>query len=126
LSLYPSGKKWDDAGNLQEVRHAMRYLLTALLVFVPLSSASPQTHLVNVRLRVLLVDKDLNQKPVPFQVVHFHDAANGSNSVELKTDLEGRAETSPWSSEGSDTPGIWNSKSLVQSNASTSPTTTPK
>jgi len=93
LSLYPSGKKWDDAGNLREVRHAMRYLLTAFLVFVPLSSASPQTQLVNVRLRVLLVDKDLNQKPVPFQVVHFHDAANGSNSVELKTDLEGRAET---------------------------------
>ncbi len=70
-----------------------RYLPTALLVFVPLSGASPQTQLVNVRLRVLLVDKDLNQKPVPFQVVNFRDPANASSSVELKTDLEGKAET---------------------------------
>jgi S1-C subfamily serine protease len=69
-----------------------RYLLTALLVLVPLSGASPQAQLVNVRLRVLLVDKDLNQKPVPFQVVTFRDPANTSNSSELKTDLEGKAE----------------------------------
>ena len=69
-----------------------RYLLTALLVMVPLSGASPQTQVVNVKLRVLLVDNDLNQKPVPFQVVSFRDQANTSNSTELKTDLEGRAE----------------------------------
>ncbi len=70
-----------------------RYLLTtALLVLVPLSGASPQTPLVNVKLRVLLVDKDLNQKPVPFQVVSFRDQANPSASTELKTDLEGKAE----------------------------------
>ncbi len=70
-----------------------RYLLTALLVLVQLNGASPQAQLVNVRLRVLLVDKDLNQKPVPFQVVSLRDPANGSSSVELKTDLEGKAET---------------------------------
>jgi S1-C subfamily serine protease len=69
-----------------------RYLLTALLVLVPPSGASPQAQLVNVKLRVLLVDKDLNQKPVPFQVVTFRDQANTSNSTELKTDLEGKAE----------------------------------
>jgi S1-C subfamily serine protease len=69
-----------------------RYLLTALLVFVPLGGASPQAQLVTVKLRVLLVDKDLNQKPVPFQVVRFRDQANASNSTELKTDLEGKAE----------------------------------
>jgi S1-C subfamily serine protease len=93
LSLYPGKKKWDDAGNLHQVRHAMnRYLLTAFLVFVPLSGPSLQAQLVNVRLRVLLVDKDLNQKPVPFQVVSFRDQANASNSTELKTDLEGQAE----------------------------------
>jgi len=93
LSLYAKKKKWDDAGNLPRVRQAMnRYLLTALLVMVPLSGASPQTQVVNVKLRVLLVDNDLNQKPVPFQVVSFRDQANTSNSTELKTDLEGRAE----------------------------------
>jgi S1-C subfamily serine protease len=70
-----------------------RYLRIALLVFVPLSGAFPQAQLVNVRLRVLLVDKDLNQKPVPFQVVKLHDAAGSSSSVELKTDLDGKAQT---------------------------------
>jgi S1-C subfamily serine protease len=70
-----------------------RHLLTtALLVLVPLSGASPQTPLVNVKLRLLLVDKDLNQKPVPFQVVSFRDQANPATSAELKTDLEGKAE----------------------------------
>jgi hypothetical protein len=93
LSLYPGEKKWDDAGNLHQVRHAMnRYLLTALLVLVLLNGASPQEQLVNVKLRVLLVDKDLNQKPVPFQMVGFRDQAKASNSIELKTDLEGKAE----------------------------------
>jgi S1-C subfamily serine protease len=69
-----------------------RCLLTVLLVMVPLSGASPQTQLVNLRLRVLLVDKDLNQKPVPFLVVSFRDQANTATSTELKTDLEGKAE----------------------------------
>jgi S1-C subfamily serine protease len=69
-----------------------RYLLTALLVFVPLSSAAPQAELVNVKLRVLIVDKDLNQKPVPFYVVSLRDKANASSSTELKTDLDGKAE----------------------------------
>src|SRR5260370_22479132 len=94
LSLYPGAKKWEDAGNDLKMRQAMnRYLLTALLVLVQLNGASPQAQLVNVRLRVLLVDKDLNQKPVPFEVVSLRDPANGSSSVELKTDLEGKAET---------------------------------
>lgn len=93
LSLYPQEKKWDDAGNLLQVRHAMnRYLLTALLVFVPVRGAPPQAELVNVKLRVLIVDKDLNQKPVPFYVVSFRDKANASSSTELKTDLDGKAE----------------------------------
>jgi S1-C subfamily serine protease len=69
-----------------------RFLLTALLVIVPLSSAQPQAPLVNVKLRVLLVDKDLNQKPVPFYVVNFRNQANSSNSAEFKTDLDGKAE----------------------------------
>jgi len=69
-----------------------RFLLTVLLVFVPLSSAQPQAQLVNVKLRVLIVDKDLNQKPVPFYIVNFRNQANSSSSTEMKTDLEGKAE----------------------------------
>src|SRR5713226_1705629 len=75
------------------MRRAMnRYLLTALLILVPLRDAAPQAELVNVKVRVLLVDKDLNQKPVPFYVVALHNQANGANSAELKTDLDGKAE----------------------------------
>ena len=69
-----------------------RYLLTALLILVPLRDAAPQAELVNVKVRVLLVDKDLNQKPVPFYVVALRNQANGANSAELKTDLDGKAE----------------------------------
>lgn len=69
-----------------------RYILTFLLAMVPLTGPSPQTQLVNVKLRVLLVDKDLNQKPVPFQIVSFRDLGNTSPSIELKTDLDGKAE----------------------------------
>jgi len=70
-----------------------RCLLSALLVFTAFRGAPPQADLVTVKLRVLLVDKDLNQKPVPFQIVDFRDQSNTSNSADLKTDLEGRAET---------------------------------
>lgn len=69
-----------------------KFLLTALLAFFPLTDAARQAGLVNVKLRVLLVDKDLNQKPVPFYVVNFRDQAKASSSTELKTDLDGRAE----------------------------------
>ena len=78
---------------ISQARHAMnRYLLTAVLVSVPLSGAPPQAELVNVKLRVLLVDKDLNQKPVPFYVVNFRNQSNASSSTELKSDLDGKAE----------------------------------
>ncbi len=69
-----------------------RYLLTALLVLVPLRDTAPQADLVNVKLRVLLVDKDLNQKPVPFYVVAFRNQLKDASSAELKTDLDGKAE----------------------------------
>lgn len=69
-----------------------KHLLTALFVLVSLPGARPQTGPVNVKLRVLLVDKDLNQKPVPFYVVSFRNMVSGSTPIELKTDLDGRAE----------------------------------
>src|SRR5260370_35686454 len=87
LSLYAREKKWDDAGDDLKMRQGMnRYLLTALLVFVPLSGASPQAKLVNVKPRVLLVDKDLNQKPLRFHVVSCLDHAHLSTSTDLMTD----------------------------------------
>ena len=69
-----------------------KHLLTGLLAITAALSANPQAGPVNVKLRILLVDKDLNRKPVPFFVVNFRDAAGAASSIELKTDLDGRAE----------------------------------
>lgn len=69
-----------------------RHLLTALFVLFSLTGARPQAGPVNVKLRVLLVDKDLNQKPVPFYIVNFRNAVNGDTLAEFKTDLDGKTE----------------------------------
>jgi hypothetical protein len=69
-----------------------RFFLAALLLVVPLSNGGPQITPVNVKVRVLLVDKDLNQKPVPFYIINVKNAASGGSSTELKTDLDGKAE----------------------------------
>ena len=45
---------------------------------------------VKVRVRVILVDQELNQKPVPFLVVSLK---SGAKSAEVKTGLDGTAET---------------------------------
>lgn len=68
------------------------HLLTGLLAITSVFSTNPQAGSVNVRLRVLLVDKDLNQKPVPFFVVYFRSVGDAAPSIELKTDLDGKAE----------------------------------
>jgi S1-C subfamily serine protease len=68
------------------------YLLLASLLFSPDTGAAPQTAPVNVKLRVLLVDKDLNQKPVPFYIVNFRNVARADAPAALKTDLDGKAE----------------------------------
>jgi hypothetical protein len=67
-------------------------LLTVLFVVASLFGARPQAGAVNVKLRVLLVDQDLNQKAVPFCVVRFRNTASSEVPIELKTDLEGKAE----------------------------------
>jgi S1-C subfamily serine protease len=69
-----------------------KHLLITLLLLVPLRGAGPQARPVNVRVRVLLVDKDLNQKAVPFYIVNFRKDGNGNALAELKTDLDGKAE----------------------------------
>jgi hypothetical protein len=68
------------------------YLLIASLLLGPSLAAGVQTTPVNVKVRVLLVDKDLNQKPVPFFIIHFRNTETAAAPAELKTDLDGKAE----------------------------------
>jgi Trypsin-like peptidase domain len=76
----------------------MRKVLFATLFFVfpllffgaPLRS---QVEISNLEVRVILVDKDLNQKPVPhLTVLLVADSNDPDRSHEVKTDFEGKAE----------------------------------
>ena len=66
-----------------------RYLSLVLLGLVSACAASAHPYLVRVRVRVILVDQDLNQKPVPFFVVSLK---SGAKAAEVKTSLDGTAE----------------------------------
>src|ERR1700739_3213374 len=68
------------------------YLFLSSLLFSPVAGAGQHTATVNVKVRVLLVDKDLNQKPVPFYVINFRHAGSADPPTTLKTDLDGKAE----------------------------------
>jgi hypothetical protein len=68
------------------------YLLMASLLLSPYRSAGPQSAPVNVKVRVLLVDKELNQKPVPFYIINFRKEGTAEAATALKTDLDGKAE----------------------------------
>src|SRR5215467_10041788 len=81
-SRYPS-----PVGKVAIVR-ALRF---ALLFLACIVAAQAESHLVKVHVRVVLVDRELNQKPVPFLLVSLK---NGAKAVEVKTGLEGTAETS--------------------------------
>src|SRR5437879_7004994 len=63
-----------------------------LIALLLVCALSVQAHpaLVKVRVRVILVDRDLNQKPVPFLLVSLK---SGAKSVEVKTGLDGTVET---------------------------------
>jgi S1-C subfamily serine protease len=67
------------------------FVAVSLLVFdAPLRS---QVEMSNLKVRVILVDKDLNQKPVPhLAVLLVADSDDPGSSYEVKTDFEGRAE----------------------------------
>jgi len=68
----------------------MRLHISALLVgLLFVSATQAQPNLVKVRVRVILVDHDLNQKVVPFFVVSLK---GGAKAAEVKTSLEGTAE----------------------------------
>lgn len=67
-------------------------IFAAGLLFV-CASAWPQTGTQKVKVRAVLVDKDLNQKPVPHLTVILSADSNGSGpSQEAKTDLDGAVE----------------------------------
>jgi S1-C subfamily serine protease len=64
--------------------------IALLMALTCVLRAEAQSANVNVKLRVVLVDSQLNQKPVPFFVVNLQ--APGAGLTELKTGLEGTAE----------------------------------
>src|SRR6266851_419750 len=66
-----------------------RFLSVVLFGLVFASATLAQPNLVKVRVRVILVDQELNQKPVPFFMVSLK---SGAKAAEVKTSLEGIAE----------------------------------
>src|SRR5437879_3350166 len=66
-----------------------RYPSVVLLAILSAYATLAQPNLVKVRVRVILVDQDLNQKPVPFFLVSLKC---GAKAAEVKTSLEGTAE----------------------------------
>src|SRR5882724_8804933 len=66
-----------------------RYLSVILFGPVSASATLAQPNLVKVRVRVILVDQELTQKPVPFFVVSLK---SGTKAAEVKTSLDGTAE----------------------------------
>lgn len=70
-----------------------RRLSLLLFLFVCASAVLARPDSVRVRIRVILVDKELNQKPVPFFVVTLRNTAGEKKATEIKTGLDGTAET---------------------------------
>src|SRR5512136_3071372 len=67
-----------------------RFLRIALFLSFCSFAVQASPDLVKVHVRVILVDRDLNQKPVPFLLVSFK---NGAKSVDVKTGLDGTLDT---------------------------------
>ncbi len=70
-----------------------RRLSTALFCSLAIFATAARADSVKVKIRVILVDKDLNQKPVPFLNLQLKNIAGAKPAVELKTGLDGTAET---------------------------------
>src|SRR5258708_3518565 len=68
----------------------IRTLRLAVLLSVCALALQAKPDLVKVRVRVVHVDRDLNQKPVPFLPLSLK---SGAKSVEVKTGLDGTVET---------------------------------
>jgi S1-C subfamily serine protease len=72
------------------MRNVLFAFISVLLVCASLRS---QTGISKINVRVILVDKDLNQKPVPhISVVLSKDSSDPGGSQEVKTDFSGNAE----------------------------------
>ena len=69
-----------------------RPLLGTLLSLACAFLTYAQAPVVKLKLRALLVDSQLNQKPVPFVVVALKGPGNSAGIAELKTGLDGLAE----------------------------------
>jgi len=71
-----------------------QFILTICSFFIVASTIHPQTTATRLRARVMLVDKDLNQKPVPHFALLLLPTDPPGTSVTIKTGLDGSAETS--------------------------------
>src|SRR5579872_4828926 len=72
------------------MRRILFVAVSLLVIGTPLRS---QVETSNLKVRVILVDKDLNQKPVPhLAVLLVADSSDPGSPHELKTDFEGKAE----------------------------------
>src|SRR5260370_25699378 len=72
-------------------RHPMKRICWSVaILFACVFAAQSQSRPVKVHVHVILVDSELNQKPVPFLNVTLKGAATSS---EVKTRLDGAAET---------------------------------
>src|SRR5450755_1466838 len=70
-----------------------KVLFTAVSLVILGAPLRSQVEISKLKVRVILVDKDLNQKPVPHLTVVFAADSNGPNDPrEVKTDFEGKAE----------------------------------
>jgi len=65
------------------------HILAVLFALLSVSATQAQPNLVKVRVRVILVDQELNQKAVPFFLVSLKC---GAKTAEVKSSLEGTAE----------------------------------
>ena len=71
-------------------RHPMKRICWSVaILFACVFAAQAQSRSVKVHVHVILVDSELNQKPVPFLNVTLKGAANSSD---VKTRLDGTAE----------------------------------
>jgi S1-C subfamily serine protease len=72
----------------------MRQVLLGLAILIVIApSSSSQTVAQKCRIRAMLVDSDLNQKPVPHLTIVFEAESSGSDAPrEIKTGFDGSAE----------------------------------
>ena len=76
-----------------EMRAACLAVVTLFFILIAGVPLHPQAALSRVSIRVILVDQDLNQKPVPHLSVVLTPAAGGDGgALEVKTDFAGLAE----------------------------------